>query len=167
MGAPEWEWTVATAGEEETRALGRRLGELARPGDFLALTGPIGAGKTVFAQGVLAGLGVEAPLGSPSFTLVHEYAGRVRAAHADLYRLGPEAAREDLGLEELRDEGAVVLVEWAEHAPGLWPPDRLEVRLERPPGEAGRRRLTFVARGPRSVAWLRALAGGDGREGGC
>lgn len=153
-------------GEEQTRAWGRRLGEQVAPGDFIALVGPVGAGKSVFARGVLEGLGAEPDRGSPTFTIIHEYQGRLRAVHADLYRLGTRAAQEDLGLDELFAGEAVCLVEWAEQAPELWPDEHLEVRIERPvTGSPTRRRLAFRARGRRAVALLQALAGAV--AGGC
>lgn len=160
-------WEVESRSPEETLRWGRRLGRLAGPGDFFALTGPIGAGKSVFARGLLEGLGVEPDRGSPTFTLVHEYRGRLPAFHIDLYRLGTDAAREDLGYDELFYGDGVTVVEWAERVRELWPPDHVEVRVERDAGAAlGRRRLRFRARGERSAALLRALAGG-GREGAC
>lgn len=163
--APAWE--AETDGPEDTLALARCLGRLAGPGDFFALVGPIGAGKSVFARGILEGLGVEADRGSPTFTLVHEYRGRLSAHHLDLYRLGTDAPREDLGYDELFYGDGVTLVEWAELVRDLWPPDHLEVRIERDAGAApGHRRLRFHARGERSAALLRALAARRG-EGAC
>lgn len=158
-------WEVESRSPEETLAWGRRLGRLAEPGDFFALVGPIGAGKSVFARGLLEGLGVEADRGSPTFTLVHEYRGRLPACHLDLYRLGTDAAREDLGYDELFHGDGVTLVEWAELARELWPPDHLEVRIDREAGAApGHRRLRFLARGERAAALVHALAArrGDG-----
>lgn len=155
-------FAVETHTPEETRAWGRRLGERLEPGDFVALTGEIGAGKTVFAQGVLDGLGVTGYTGSPTFTLVNEYTGRLPVYHLDLYRLGPEAAKEDLGLEELFHGRGVALVEWAEYVRLMWPENRLHVHLARQAGEAPLRRLTFTGRGERGrrlEALLAEMAG--------
>lgn len=156
-------FTVETHGPDETRAWGRRLGELAGAGDFIALTGEIGAGKTVFAQGVLAGLGVDDRAVSPTFTLVHEYEGRLPVYHLDLYRLGSGAAGEDLGLDEYFHGRGVAVVEWAEFVRNLWPEEYLHAALSRPavtPPEV--RRITFTGRGERGrrlLALLSARAG--------
>lgn len=156
-------WTVHTNLAPETSAWGKRLGRLAAPGDFFALVGEIGAGKTVFAQGVLRGLGVEADLGSPTFTLVHEYRGRLPVYHMDVYRLGPGAVQEDLGYDEMFYGPGVTLVEWADLIRPLWPDDHLAVRLERAAGALPeRRQITFTAGGVRGAELVAALAAAGG-----
>jgi len=101
----------------ETEDAGRSLGETLRPGDVVLLTGELGAGKTTFVRGVAQGIGSHAPVASPTFQLVRVYPGRVQLAHVDLYRVENSTELRDLGLEELAEQGAVV-VEWG---------DRLEV----------------------------------------
>ena len=104
-----------TRSPEETFALARSIGERLSGGEIFLLSGELGAGKTVFAKGLAAGLGID-PLDvtSPSFTLVNVHEGRLRFYHIDLYRLESDA-RLDLGLEEIfEDETAVTVVEWAE-----------------------------------------------------
>lgn len=104
-----------THSPEETFALARRIGERLSGGEIFLLSGELGAGKTVFAKGLAAGLGIDpADVTSPSFTLVNVYEGRLRFYHVDLYRL--ESDRQvDLGLEEIfEEEKAVAVVEWAE-----------------------------------------------------
>ena len=88
---------------------------LERPRMFL-LDGPLGVGKTVFCKGMVCGLGLEDPdeVTSPSFTLINEYGARLPVLHLDLYRLGPGPDLETLGLEEILDREAVILVEWPE-----------------------------------------------------
>jgi tRNA threonylcarbamoyladenosine biosynthesis protein TsaE len=116
-------------GPEATLALGAALGRLLAPGAVVLLTGRLGAGKTVLARGLAAGLGVSADYAivSPTFTLLNQYPGRVAFFHADLYRLaGGEAADLEL-LEEAA--GGVLAVEWAERAPELWPPQAISVEL--------------------------------------
>jgi tRNA threonylcarbamoyladenosine biosynthesis protein TsaE len=98
-------WGAETDGEEATRALGRALGAALRGGEVLALHGPLGAGKTVLAQGILEGLGVPGPHPSPTFTLLRAYRGRLPVNHIDLYRLGDRAPQEDLGWAELLEGG--------------------------------------------------------------
>ena len=93
------------------------LGERLRPGDVVLLTGELGAGKTTFVRGVAQGTGSQADVASPTFQLVRIYPGRVQLAHVDMYRVEDRAELRDLGLEDLAEQGAVV-VEWG---------DRLEV----------------------------------------
>jgi tRNA threonylcarbamoyladenosine biosynthesis protein TsaE len=120
---------VHTTSAAETRALAARMAAVAEPGDRLALLGPLGAGKTEFAKGFAAGLGVTEIVDSPSFTLMAEYAGRLPLFHLDLYRLaGPGEAIEG-GLLDERERAGVTLIEWAERLDGRLDPGRLEVRL--------------------------------------
>jgi tRNA threonylcarbamoyladenosine biosynthesis protein TsaE len=109
--------SATTGSPAETEEAGRRLGERLRAGDVVLLTGELGAGKTTFVRGVAQGTGSSAPVASPTFQLVRIYPGRVQLAHIDLYRIESPGELADLGLEELADQGAVV-IEWG---------DRLEV----------------------------------------
>jgi len=104
---------VTTNTPAETEEIGRRLGERLRPGDVVLLTGELGAAKTTLVRGVAQGIGSKAPVASPTFQLVRVYPGRVQLAHVDLYRIENSAELRDLGLEELVQQGAVV-VEWGE-----------------------------------------------------
>jgi tRNA threonylcarbamoyladenosine biosynthesis protein TsaE len=119
-----------TATEEDTIALGRQLArELPRKAVVL-LIGNLGAGKTTLAKGIVEGLGA-APadeVSSPTFTLIHEFADRVY--HVDLYRLDTAAEVSTLGLDEIFDRDAVVLIEWGERFPELMPAPRIEIRIE-------------------------------------
>jgi tRNA threonylcarbamoyladenosine biosynthesis protein TsaE len=128
---------VCSRSAEETRALGGRLASVLRPGDVVVLTGDLGSGKTVLAQGIAAGLGVSEPVVSPTFTIVREYEGDVPLQHLDVYRLDHLQEVIDLGLDELLDGHAVTVVEWGEAVSALLPADRLEVSLMLlPPEEA-------------------------------
>jgi tRNA threonylcarbamoyladenosine biosynthesis protein TsaE len=118
---------AATA--EDTRAIGRSIAPLLRAGDALALTGELGAGKTTFTQGVAVGLGVEEPVASPTFVLVREYRGRLPVVHVDVYRLERIQDVVDLGLDEIVDGQAVLIVEWGDAIDELLPADRLRVEL--------------------------------------
>jgi tRNA threonylcarbamoyladenosine biosynthesis protein TsaE len=127
---------VVSLSEEETRAAGRELARLLRPGTLVLLSGPLGAGKTELVRGIAEGLGASSgEVASPTFALVHEY-GPAGAApllvHADLYRLlGSSPFRtDDLGLEEARAGGAVVVVEWPEGLGGASDAVRVEIALE-------------------------------------
>jgi tRNA threonylcarbamoyladenosine biosynthesis protein TsaE len=137
---------------DQTRRLGARLAELLAPGDVLVLGGTLGAGKTVFAQGVASGLGIEEPVTSPTFTLIHEYEGRLPLYHVDLYRIGGEVEAGDLGLEDYVYGDGVTLIEWAERAAGLLPPARLSVLL-RPVAET-KRAIRFEPMGERYAGLL-------------
>jgi tRNA threonylcarbamoyladenosine biosynthesis protein TsaE len=124
-----------TSSEEETVALGERLArELPRAGVVL-LIGNLGAGKTTLARGIAVGRGVASAddVTSPTFTLIHEYAPDLY--HIDLYRLDEAREVAGLGLEELFDRDALVLIEWGERFPELMPASRTEIRLHRNPDE--------------------------------
>lgn len=147
--------TYSAPTPDATRAVARALGAVLGAGDVVALEGPLGAGKTEFVRGLVAGLGGDpADVSSPTFALVARYEGPVPLVHADLFRLEAAEAAYDLGLEEVA-AGAVLAVEWAGRAPALLPADRLEVAIE---GEGeSPRRITLRATGPAAAARLAAL----------
>ncbi|HEY8946555.1 MAG TPA: tRNA (adenosine(37)-N6)-threonylcarbamoyltransferase complex ATPase subunit type 1 TsaE [Polyangiaceae bacterium] len=138
-----------------TREFARALSEHLVAGDLIVLTGPLGSGKTFLARAVCRALGVprERRVTSPTFALVHEHAGRLPIAHADLYRLDHPGQLEDLGLLALRDDGRVLLVEWGEPYAAALGGDALIVTLELDP-----RRVRVTGTGPRSDALARATA---------
>ena len=107
---------IATASAEETRCVARRLAAMLGPGDLVALTGPLGAGKTCFVQGMARGIDVPKNVfvRSPSFTIVNQYEGRMPLYHVDFYRLDEAASLGDLGLDELFEGGGITVVEWAD-----------------------------------------------------
>lgn len=120
-----------TGSEEETIELGERLARsLPRPGTVL-LIGNLGAGKTTLAKGIVKGLGAAQPeeVSSPTFTLIHEYGSPVAVYHVDLYRIDNARDAATLGLDDLFDSAAMVLIEWGERFPELMPPGRTEIRL--------------------------------------
>ena len=110
----------------ETEAFGELFGKRLRAGDIVLLTGELGAGKTTFVRGVARGTASVAPVASPTFQLVRVYPGRVQLAHIDLYRIETPSELGDLGLDELLDQGAVV-VEWGDR---LDAPDAAVIELE-------------------------------------
>jgi len=132
-----------TGGEEETIELGRRIAATLPKRAVVLLIGNLGAGKTTLAKGIINGLGVAEPedVVSPTFTLIHEY-GEGRVYHIDLYRLDRAEEAATLGLEEIFDREAVVLIEWGERFLGLMPERRMEIRLEAVGDEARRIKIS-------------------------
>jgi tRNA threonylcarbamoyladenosine biosynthesis protein TsaE len=131
--------SLATSSPEETDAAGERLGTTLGPGDVVALSGELGAGKTVFVQGLVRALGVTSGATSPTFVLVNEYRGRLPVHHVDAYRTPSLAELLDLGVEEMMDGDGVTVIEWA---------DRLEPVL---PARAVRVRIAGVGDEPRHI----------------
>jgi tRNA threonylcarbamoyladenosine biosynthesis protein TsaE len=119
-----------TRSAAETEALGIDLAGRLRPGDVVALTGDLGAGKTCFTQGVARGLGVTGRAVSPTFVLVNEYRGRLPVHHVDAYRTESLTELLDLGLEELFSGDGVTLVEWADKLLPLLPPHTIHVHID-------------------------------------
>ncbi|MFZ9481958.1 MAG: tRNA (adenosine(37)-N6)-threonylcarbamoyltransferase complex ATPase subunit type 1 TsaE [Ilumatobacteraceae bacterium] len=107
--------TLRVTSLDGTRAVAAAVAGLARSGDVIVLSGEMGAGKTAFAQGFGAALGVDGPMTSPTYTLVHSYeVGRLTLHHADLYRLDTHHQVADLGLSELVEDDGILLVEWGD-----------------------------------------------------
>lgn len=123
--------TVFSLSEQETFDLGRSMAQALQGGELILLVGDLGMGKTVFARGIAAGLGVPPEdVNSPSFTLVQEYPGsRIPIFHVDLYRLNDGSEIETLGLEEILASGAVVVVEWGEKLPESFRASAMTIRF--------------------------------------
>jgi tRNA threonylcarbamoyladenosine biosynthesis protein TsaE len=121
---------VVTREAAATRELAAELAVVARPGDLISLIGELGAGKTQFAKGFGAGLGIEDTIVSPSFVLMAEYRGRLPMFHIDLYRLADAAEALAGGLIDERQAEGVTLIEWAERMADAMPAERLEVLIE-------------------------------------
>ena len=125
---------ITTQSAEETIAFGRTLTELLSPPRLVLLRGDLGAGKTTLVKGIAAGFDAaeEEDVTSPTFTLVHEYRGpRANLYHIDLYRVDTQRELETLGLDDLRSEGSVVLIEWGEKFPRLLRERDVEIFLGR------------------------------------
>jgi len=130
---------IVSESSRETYQWGLSLAAVLRSGDVVAMTGNLGSGKTVLAKGICAGLDVAVPVTSPSFAIIQEYPGPRPVAHFDFYRLESPDAIEALGVAETYWEGPwISLVEWAERAGSLLPPDHIAVRMDR---EYGNRKL--------------------------
>lgn len=157
-GGADSRCTLITGSPYETQALGRHLGERAVGGTLVLLIGNLGAGKTCFAQGLAAGLGVPDQVTSPTFILAAEYRGRLPLYHLDLYRIETPQEAEGLDLDRYLGGDGVTLVEWAERAPDLWPDERLTITFAHLSEE--RRQLSLEASGPiaqRLLASVREL----------
>ena len=146
---------LTTTSPDETRRIGRVLGEVARPGDVFLLTGELGAGKTCLTQGILRGLGSDETARSPTFVLVSEYSARMTLYHVDLYRLKGGADVLDLGLEEYLEGDGVTVVEWADRVPGLLDEQHMSIELQHVADET--RRMKVSADGAAFADALAAL----------
>lgn len=152
--------TITSRSAAETRALGRSLGRSALPGTLLALTGPLGAGKTQLAKGVAEGLGVESVVNSPTFILMNEHEGRLRLFHVDAYRLDDPAEALAAGLLDERQAAGVTVVEWADRLEGWLPDERLEITIALEPAEPRARALRWQARGDAAARLAATALGG-------
>lgn len=147
---------ITSRSPEETRILGASLAPVLLPGDVISLNGDLGAGKTVFVQGLATALGVARRVTSPAFTIVHEYDARWPILHIDVYRLNSYQEVIDLGFEELLDPGAILIVEWGEAVAPLLPRRYLEIHM-RTPLDAGSDELRDITFHPRGTEWGRKL----------
>ena len=113
---------IETNSPEETFELGRRMGEAAYPGQIICLNGDLGVGKTVFTQGFAAGLGIEGPVNSPTFTILQLYEeGRIPLYHFDVYRIGDVSEMDEIGYEDCFFGEGVSLIEWPERIEEILP----------------------------------------------
>jgi len=144
---------------EQTRLLGEALGKHVYAGDLIGLVGELGSGKTLFVGGLARGLGVDPStyVSSPTFTIMHRYLGRLPLYHIDLYRIDTPEALSTLGLHEYLEGDGVAAVEWAEHGAGIFPKERLMVRLHQSGSEA--RAIELQAVGDRYRALVGELTG--------
>ena len=121
-----------TRSPEETYELGKKIGQQARPGQVYTLTGDLGVGKTVFTQGVAAGLGITEPVSSPTFTIVQIYEeGRLPFYHFDVYRIGDIEEMEEIGSDDYFFGEGICLIEWAELIEEILPKDRISITIEK------------------------------------
>ncbi len=123
--------TVILANLDETVAFGKHLGHTAQPGDIFTLSGDLGAGKTTLTQAI--GIGLQVPpefyITSPTFSLLHEFPGRIPLFHMDLYRIGSVDEIEELGLEDYLYGAGLSVIEWPDRLDDLMPESRLNISL--------------------------------------
>lgn len=123
---------IETRSPEETFALGKKIGEMARQGEIYTLTGDLGVGKTVFTQGVAAGLGITEPVSSPTFTIIQEYdSGRLPFYHFDVYRIGDIEEMDEIGYDDYFFGQGICLIEWANLIEEILPENRREIVIEK------------------------------------
>ena len=117
---------------QETFALGKRLGEQAKPGEVYCLDGDLGVGKTIFTQGFAAGLGIDEPVNSPTFTIVQQYdSGRIPLYHFDVYRIGDISEMDEIGYEDCFYGDGVSLIEWPTRIREILPAQVTWVEIEK------------------------------------
>jgi tRNA threonylcarbamoyladenosine biosynthesis protein TsaE len=123
--------TFETRSDEETREVGRQLADKLPQSGLVLLIGDLGAGKTTLTKGIAEGrrAATADEVSSPTFTLIHEYGEPATVYHVDLYRLDRAEEVRRLGLDDLLNEPALLIIEWAERFPELWPAERVEIRL--------------------------------------
>ncbi len=121
-----------TNSPEETYLLGKELGSRALPGQVYCLDGDLGVGKTVFTQGFAAGLGIEGPVNSPTFTILQQYEeGRLPLYHFDVYRIADVSEMDEIGYEDCFYGEGVCLIEWSQLVPELLPEQVIRIRIEK------------------------------------
>lgn len=135
---------IKTTTPEETARVGKMLGKLLRAGDVVCLNGDLGAGKTRFAQGLAAGLEVNGPVTSPTFTIINEYQGRLPFYHMDFYRLEDAMELEDLGCDEYFYGQGVTVIEWPGRVAAFLPAVRLDIYISGSPEGEEVREISFV-----------------------
>ncbi len=117
--------------QDETCALGRKLGDLLKAGDIVCLVGDLGTGKTAFTKGIAESLGVSGYITSPTFTFVNEYQGRIPMFHFDVYRIGEPEDLFEIGFEEYLEQDAVVVIEWADMIKDILPSEYIWVEIKK------------------------------------
>ena len=123
---------IETNSPEETFEVGRKLGQTAKPGEIYMLNGDLGVGKTVFTQGVAAGLGITEHINSPTFTIVQVYeSGRLPFYHFDVYRIGDVEEMDEIGYEDYFFGNGLCIVEWAERIKELIPAEAKQITIEK------------------------------------
>lgn len=123
---------IETRNQEETFAFGREIGKRAKPGQIYTLVGDLGVGKTVFTQGVAAGLCIEEPISSPTFTIIQEYvSGRLPFYHFDVYRIGDVEEMEEIGYDDYFFGKGICLIEWANLIEELIPEEHISIMIEK------------------------------------
>lgn len=126
------EYIYESNSPEETRALGKKIGAQAQPGEVYTLIGDLGVGKTVFTQGIAEGLGITEPVNSPTFTIVQVYdSGRMPFYHFDVYRIGDIEEMDEIGYEDCFYGEGLTMIEWANLIHEILPEKRKDITIEK------------------------------------
>lgn len=150
-------WKIKSYSSEVTEAVGRELGKLLVPGDFISFIGELGAGKTTIIRGIASGLEVRDNVSSPSFLIIQEYRGKYPVFHGDFYRVGSYQELEDIGWDEYFQRNGIMLIEWGNLVPEAIPTDYLEVEIEQSL-EEDERLYKFISHGKRYKSVVEELA---------
>jgi tRNA threonylcarbamoyladenosine biosynthesis protein TsaE len=153
--------TIISQSSEDTRRRGYQLGQCLAAGDVICLSGDLGAGKTTLAAGIGQGWGSQLPLTSPTFVIVHQHQrhqDRQILYHLDAYRLQGSADADSIGLDDIFDGQAVVLIEWAERIQTDLPPDYLWISLVIPDANPESRQITLTPQGDHAKTLCETLA---------
>ncbi|HBI26499.1 MAG TPA: tRNA (adenosine(37)-N6)-threonylcarbamoyltransferase complex ATPase subunit type 1 TsaE [Peptococcaceae bacterium] len=150
-------WKINLYSPQVTEAVGRELGKLLAPGDFVSFIGELGAGKTTIIRGIASGLEVRDTVSSPSYLIIQEYKGKYPVFHGDFYRVGSYQELEDIGWEEYFQRDGIMLIEWGNLVPKAIPADYLEVEIEQGL-EADERLFKFISHGKRYKSVVEELA---------
>lgn len=134
--------TINVSNVEETIELGKKIGQLLKPGMMITLNGDLGAGKTTFTKGIGQALEINRIINSPTFTILKQYRGKYNLSHFDAYRL--EGQDENLGFEEIFDSDDICVVEWPEFIETILPHDRLEITIQRVDDQVRKFELTAI-----------------------
>lgn len=135
---------------KDTIELGKKLGNLLNPGDIICLRGELGTGKTYFTKGIAAGLKIDEPITSPTFTIVNEYEGRLKLFHFDVYRVNDIDEISAIGFDEYIFSDAVSIIEWADYIKELIPEECIWVSIYKIPEKGGDfRKITIEYKGNR------------------
>lgn len=153
---PQHRSTLRSDSASRTHEIGRALGAAVEAGTLIALTGPLGAGKTQLTKGIALGLGVSGVVNSPTFVLMNEHPGRLRLFHVDAYRLSDPREAWDAGLLDDRQAEGVTVIEWADRLEGWLPDERLEIELRQLETDEDRE-LAWTAIGDRHARLARVL----------
>jgi tRNA threonylcarbamoyladenosine biosynthesis protein TsaE len=155
---------IQSISPEQTLELGKVIGALAEPNTVITLSGNLGAGKTWLAKGIAYGMDVPdyEYVNSPAYDLVHEYIGRLKIFHLDLYRLDDLSTDDQLMIQEFYGAGGICLIEWPsrlEKYPSVYPAEYLAIKIDAPdPDRADERTITFSANGKQHQVLLEQLA---------
>lgn len=147
---------ITTDNAEQTKELGRQIGNALVGGEVIAMVGDLGAGKTTITKSIALSLGIEEHVTSPTFTIVNEYQGRVKLYHFDVYRIGDIEEMYDLGFDEYIDSGGVSIIEWANLIEEILPDDAINIEIISLGDD--KRQITITGKGEKTQNIIKELS---------